>query len=89
MAVYVYHSGKREEGDAVVRSFVKEGPDGLKGRLMLDNLDMDACVTLLSSEEAMKEHFGSIRGDLDEAVDGLICGATEYIFTKVRDVSLS
>jgi quinol monooxygenase YgiN len=88
----VYHPGKREEGDAVVRSFVKEGPAGLKGYLILDDLDNSdkaAYVTLWSSEEAMKEHFGSIRGDLDEAVDGLICGATEYIFTKVRDVSLS
>lgn len=73
----------------MVRSFVKEGPDGLKGCLMLNDPDKAACVTLWSSEEAMIEYFGSIRGDLDEAVDGLICGATEYIFTKVRDVSLS
>lgn len=90
VAVYLYRSGKREEGDSIVKAFISEGPEGLKGHLILDDLDNPdkaAYVTLWDSEESMITYFGSIRKDLDDAMDGLTIGATEYLFTTIRGMS--
>ena len=90
VAIYCYRPGKREEGNRVVKDFISEGAEGLKGHLILDDLDNPdkaAYVTLWDSEESMIAYFGSIRRDLDEAMDDLIIGATEYLFTRIRDAS--
>jgi hypothetical protein len=91
VAIYVYRPGKREEGDRVVKEFIDEGATGLKGHLIfddLDNPDKAAYVTLWDSEESMVNYFGSIRRDLDDAMDALTLGATEYLFTTIRDASM-
>lgn len=90
VAIYCYRPGKREEGDRAVKDFITEGAEGLRGHLILDDLDNPdkaAYVTLWDSEESMIKYFGSIRGDLDDIMDDLTIGATEYLFTKIRDPS--
>lgn len=90
MAVYVYRPGKREEGNDIVKAFVKKGAEGLHGHLIaddLDNPDKAAYITLWDSEESMIAYFRGIREDLDDAMDAITIGATEYILTKIQDMS--
>ncbi len=86
-----YRPGRREEGNAIIATFLTEKEEGYLGYVALNSLDdpdTATYITFWTSEEAMVRSLEVNRENVYKALGDMIAGESEMEHSEVQDMAL-
>lgn len=86
-----FKPGKREEGNVVIATFLKEEEEGYLGHITLSSLDdpdTATYITFWASEGSMVRSIETNREKVYKALGDLIAEASEMEHNEVQDMAL-